>query len=55
MLLNNDSQRRWVNGTLGIIEDVDTEKEYISVRLTDSNQTVFVTRQQLGTLQVLLL
>ena len=44
MLLNNDSQKRWANGTLGIIQSVNTEKEYISVRLTDSGETVLVTR-----------
>ncbi len=45
MLLNNDQQRRWVNGSIGVIESVKTDRngnEYINVRLHDSDRLVSV-------------
>jgi energy-coupling factor transporter ATP-binding protein EcfA2 len=45
MLLNNDQKKRWVNGSIGIIDavkrDVDDE-EYLRVRLHDSDKLVSV-------------
>lgn len=35
MLLNNDSEGRWVNGTLGQITGMDARDEIITVRLAD--------------------
>ena len=43
MLLNNDRKKRWVNGSIGIIERVDRNdegKEYLCMRLHDSNKLV---------------
>ena len=44
MLLNNDSAQRWVNGTIGIIEEIQTGggEEYVIVRLGDSGRRVRV-------------
>lgn len=45
MLLNNDAKRRWVNGTMGVIEAVrgdDDGNEYLRVRLEDDNEVVDV-------------
>ncbi|HVY12535.1 MAG TPA: AAA family ATPase, partial [Alphaproteobacteria bacterium] len=45
MLVNNDSERRWVNGTLGTIEEmrVDAEKrDYMRVKLLDGGAVVDV-------------
>lgn len=36
MLINNDRDRRWVNGTIGIVERIDPEEEHIYVRLDNS-------------------
>ena len=47
MLLNNDSIKQWVNGSIGVIEAIgkDAEgEEYLSVRLQDTNSTVPVYR-----------
>lgn len=47
MMLNNDSERRWVNGSIGIIEAVkhDAEgDEYLLVRLADTRKVVDVRR-----------
>lgn len=43
MLLNNDTKRRWVNGTIGVIESIRTDddgNEYLRVRLEDDNEVV---------------
>jgi ATP-dependent exoDNAse (exonuclease V) alpha subunit len=45
MMLNNDSDRRWVNGSLGVIESVKKDEEgeqYLIVRLQDESDTVEV-------------
>lgn len=45
MLLNNDQLRRWVNGSIGVIESVKTneeDEEYINIRLHDSDKLVSV-------------
>ena len=47
MLLNNDQKKRWVNGSIGIIEAIkrdEDNKEYLRVRLHDNDQTVSVSR-----------
>jgi ATP-dependent DNA helicase PIF1 len=43
MLLNNDPKKRWVNGSIGIIEAVkkdEDDEEYLSVRLSDNHKLV---------------
>ncbi len=42
MLLNNDSKKRWVNGSIGIIEAFDSNKERLSVCLYPENKLVSV-------------
>lgn len=45
MLLNNDQKKRWVNGSIGIIEAVKRDEdgeEYLSVRLHDNDKLVSV-------------
>ena len=44
MLLNNDSARRWVNGSIGVIEGVEigAGEAYVLVRLADSKRRVRV-------------
>lgn len=45
MLLNNDQRKRWVNGSIGVIESVRTNEEgeeYVNVCLQDSNRLVSV-------------
>ena len=45
MLLNNDQDGRWVNGSIGILEAVKRDedgKDYINVRLNDSDDLVSV-------------
>ncbi len=47
MLLNNDQQRRWVNGSIGVIEAVREDEEgeeYLNIRLHDSDKLVSVYR-----------
>jgi hypothetical protein len=47
MLLNNDTDRRWVNGSIGVIEAVEQDdegEEYLAVRLQDDARTVAVYR-----------
>lgn len=47
MLLNNDPKKRWVNGSIGIIESIKENAagdEYINVRLQDSNRLCSVER-----------
>ncbi len=47
MLLNNDSARQWVNGSIGVIEAIGKDeegKEYLKIRLQDTNESVRVTR-----------
>ena len=44
MFLNNDSDRRWVNGSLGVIIKVDENKECLTVQLHSDNERVFVYR-----------
>lgn len=44
MLLNNDQKKRWVNGSIGIIEsiglDEDNNREFLLVRLQNDNSLV---------------
>ncbi len=45
MMLNNDSEKRWVNGSIGVIEALRKDEEgepYLSVRLQGSRGTVEV-------------
>ncbi|MEJ0062394.1 MAG: AAA family ATPase [Alphaproteobacteria bacterium] len=45
MLLNNDSNKRWVNGSIGVIEAVKEDEEgeeYLAVKLQDDGGTVEV-------------
>lgn len=45
MLLNNDQKKRWVNGSIGIIEAVkrdEDDEEYLRVRLHDNDKLVSV-------------
>ena len=46
MLLNNDQKKRWVNGSIGIIEGIGRnekeEKEYLRILLHDNNKLVSV-------------
>jgi len=45
MMLNNDPKKRWVNGSLGIIEGIRTNEdgeEYLRVRLNDNDRLVSV-------------
>lgn len=45
MLLNNDTKKRWVNGSLGLIESIEEDekgKEYLKVRLHDQGRVVNV-------------
>ncbi len=46
MLLNNDAKKRWVNGTMGIIESIKTvdNEEVLGVRLENNNRLVEVGR-----------
>ena len=37
MFLNNDSQYRWVNGTIGTIVEIDEEAEELTVQLPSNN------------------
>ena len=39
-----NQKRRWVNGSVGIIESFNEEKEYITVRLYPENKKVFVSQ-----------
>ncbi len=46
MLLNNDQKKRWVNGSIGIIEAVKSDKngkKYLQVRLNNNDRLVSVT------------
>ena len=43
MLLNNDPSRRWVNGTIGVIKERDTDNEgevFLRIELEESGRTV---------------
>ncbi len=43
MLLNNDSKKRWVNGSIGVIEAYKRDEEgerYVEVRLQDSDEDI---------------
>ncbi|MDR3425199.1 MAG: AAA family ATPase [Alphaproteobacteria bacterium] len=45
MMLNNDSDKRWVNGSIGVIEALkkdEDDEEYLVVRLQDKSGTVEV-------------
>ncbi len=45
MMLNNDSDKRWVNGSIGVIESLkrdEEDKPYLSVRLQDKKGIVDV-------------
>lgn len=42
MFLNNDKEGRWVNGSVGIVEDINLYDEEIYVRLPDFKETVAV-------------
>jgi len=45
MLLNNDQKKRWVNGSIGVIEAVkrnEDDEEYLRVRLHDSDELVSI-------------
>ena len=47
MLLNNDSDKQWVNGSIGVIEALGKDEageEYLSVRLHDTKEKVNVYR-----------
>ncbi|HUY69387.1 MAG TPA: AAA family ATPase [Alphaproteobacteria bacterium] len=47
MMLNNDSEKRWVNGSLGAIESIEEDedgKHYLAVRLEGRTGTVEVYR-----------
>ena len=46
MMVNNDSQKRWVNGSLGTIHSIEFEKSttIVQIRLNDNNQIVQVNR-----------
>ncbi len=47
MLLNNDSKKRWVNGSMGVIEAAKKDEEgesYLQVRLQDNEKLVNVGR-----------
>jgi ATP-dependent exoDNAse (exonuclease V) alpha subunit len=49
MLLNNDQKKRWVNGSIGVIEAVkknEAGNEYVRVRLHDSDRLVSVEQHQ---------
>lgn len=43
MLLNNDSKKRWVNGSIGVIESYKRDEEgehYVEVRLQDGDEDI---------------
>lgn len=45
MLINNDAQGRWVNGSVGVIESIkrdEDDRAYIEVRLQDDKEIVHV-------------
>jgi ATP-dependent DNA helicase PIF1 len=45
MLLNNDQQQRWVNGSIGVIESYKKDAEgkpFVGVRLQDNERLVYV-------------
>lgn len=45
MLLNNDTKKRWVNGSIGVIEAVkhnEDGEEYVNIRLQDNHKLVSV-------------
>ena len=42
MLLNNDQKKRWVNGSIGIIEEVARDEEHLQIRLYPSGKLVSV-------------
>ena len=45
MMLNNDQKKRWVNGSVGIIEAVEQDEdgeEYLYVQLRDGDEPVYV-------------
>lgn len=46
MMLNNDAKRRYVNGSMGVIESIKTidGEESLGIRLRDSDRLVYVTR-----------
>jgi ATP-dependent DNA helicase PIF1 len=47
MLLNNDQKKRWVNGSIGVIEKIKEDEdgeEYVRVRLQDNDKVVSVSR-----------
>jgi ATP-dependent DNA helicase PIF1 len=47
MLLNNDLKKRWVNGSMGVIEAIKKDEDgepYLHVRLQDNDRTVKVYR-----------
>ena len=37
MLLTNDRDKRWANGTIAVIEHIDLEEEKITIRLEDGS------------------
>lgn len=45
MFLNNDSNGRWVNGTIGIVKEIDKKKEIIKV-LTENDEIVEVRKNE---------
>lgn len=45
MMLNNDSKKRWVNGTIGVIESVrkiDDTEDLVNIRLQEDNTLICV-------------
>ncbi|NLB55716.1 MAG: AAA family ATPase, partial [Lentisphaerae bacterium] len=37
MFLNNDSHGQWVNGSMGVVTDIDPDGEFVSVRTTEGD------------------
>ena len=49
MLLTNDSQERWVNGSIGVVQGLERDSEgdkHLAVRLGGNNRTVLVPRHK---------
>ena len=46
MMLNNDPKKRWVNGSMGVIESIKCidGEETLGIRLEDNDRLAFVTR-----------
>ena len=44
MLLNNEQKRRWVNGSIGVIQSISADQKYVQVQLYSGNKVVSVYR-----------